>query len=446
MGFNVSFSPVFFFAGVWAFRSLTFHPTFFVIVLIDFLSMSHFYHSFVFVPSMCHRVPGFVGCIVVLYIYISFYVAVQRLFLAIDAPPAGAPCKGLDCCCSPCGSGPTMPATALTSSSSSLRPDAQPDRCGFFGMMAIIRAVKRTSCNQSFPVPPQILARISPSISVYYYIVPRLSNLQMQPFAPRQQDWLATRFGAIDERTDVLEEMQLEYRDELRDHIEATEEENEEIWGAIDQIDTRTEVLEDMQLRYQQGHQAERQELWGAIRSLQRRIQVLDSQVRTRPLWVWICIMWLSVNWMLRFISLYNLYIEYSDLTSKLEILKPIGLKEVIEECQLPEFPSNLHPDIPDIPDEFLRKWSLPRVLNVEVSGEQLGSFLFNSSLDREEKWCGLPMHQWCGGAVFECSHFSGEVKFGIGLPCSAGNACTLFADSKMELCIRDKHYKCFVI
>ena len=402
--------------------------------------MSHFYHSFVFVPSMCHRVPGFVGCIVVIYIYIVLCCC--STFVPCHwCSSSGGPCKGLDCCCSPCGSGPTMPATALTSSSSSLRPDAQPDRCGFFGMMAIIRAVKRTSCNQSFPVPPQILARISPSISVYYYIVPRLSKLQMQPFAPRQQDWLATRFGAIDERTDVLEEMQLEYRDELRDHIEATEEENEEIWGAIDQIDTRTEVLEDMQLRYQQGRQAARQELWGAIRSLERRIQVLDSQERTRPLWahflLWIFIMWRSVHWTLRFNSL---YIEYSDLTSKLEILKPIGLKEVIEECQLPEFPGKLHPDIPD---GFIGKWLLPTVLNVEVSGEQLGSFLFNSSLHREDFSQGLQMHQWCGGAVFQCSHCSGEVMFGIGLPCSAGNACTLFAGSKMELCTRDK---CFVI
>lgn len=242
----------------------------------------------------------------------------------------------------------------------------------------------------------------------------------MQPFAPRQQDWLATRFGAIDERTDVLEEKQLEYRDELRDHIEATEEENEEIWGTIDQIGTRTRVLEDMQLRYQQGRQAERQELWGAIRSLQRRIQVLDSQERTWPLWahllLWFFIMWWSVRYLY---ILYNLqlYIENSDLTSKLDKLKPIALKEVIEECQLPEFPSNLHPD-PDIPDsdEFIRKWMLPTVLNLEVSvsGEQLGAFVFNSSLDREDCDQGLPMHQCqrCGGAVFKCSHCSGEVSF----------------------------------
>ena len=145
-----------------------------------------------------------------------------------------------------------------------------------------------------------------------------------------------------------LEEMQVtndrDLRQDLKDHIEA-----------IDEIDTRTEILEEMQVTNQEGFRAERQELWGGIRSLPLWAQLL----------LWIFVLYPSVcSIILKIYYFSNSSVQYLDK------VKPIGLEEVIEECQLPEFPSNLHTE------GFLRKWLVPTG-PVEVSGEQLGSFFF---------------------------------------------------------------------
>ena len=212
-------------------------------------------------------------------------------------------------------------------------------------------------------------------------------------------------------RMRCLEAMQLNDRDlrqDLKDHIEA-----------IDEIDTRTEILEEMQVTNQEGFRAERQELWGGIRSL--------------PLWAQL-LLWIFVLYPSVCSIIIKIYYFSSSSVQYLDKIKPIGLEEVIEECQLPEFPSNLHTE------GVLRKWLVPTGPQVEVSGEQLGSFFLNASLECGQ--CDLLHHQrWAGGgADFTCSHSSGIARFHIALPCGGGNACTLHSDSNVQ---SDVQYEC---
>ena len=80
-----------------------------------------------------------------------------------------------------------MSAAALTSTSSFssfLRPDTQPDRCGFF-VHLVGHMPEPTNLYQS----PPILARISPCISVYC-VVP--------------QEWLDTSHGSDGHKNALL--------------------------------------------------------------------------------------------------------------------------------------------------------------------------------------------------------------------------------------------------